>query len=76
MLLYGTQTAAMRSLAGHLLADAAGPALLLDVAALATRPAEELNVILRALERDGRVNTTPLVLDATGDPPRARPWTT
>ncbi|WP_221090730.1 ATP-binding protein [Deinococcus aquaedulcis] len=72
VLLYGTQTAAMRSLAGHLLADPVGPALLVDVAALATRPAEELNVILRALERSGRVNSTPLVLDATGDAPEGQ----
>ncbi|PTA67175.1 ATP-binding protein [Deinococcus arcticus] len=72
VLLYGTQTAAMRSLAAHLLADQTGSALLLDISALAARPAEELNVILRALERSGRVNAAPLVLDATGDAPEGQ----
>ncbi|WP_232337352.1 ATP-binding protein [Deinococcus arboris] len=70
-LLYGSQVQAMRSLAGHLLAGS-GRTLLLDVAALATRSPEALDVTLRALDREGRVTAAPLVLDVTGDAPEGQ----
>ncbi|GAA5503122.1 ATP-dependent zinc metalloprotease FtsH [Deinococcus xinjiangensis] len=65
VLFYGTDAEAMRALTGHLLQEH-GRVLQVDIAALASRPAPEFLLLLRAFKRDLRLKGFQAALNATG----------
>ncbi|ADV68654.1 ATP-binding protein [Deinococcus maricopensis] len=67
VMLYGSDPQALRDLAAHLMGDR-GEVLLVDLAALATRP-DDLAGLTRTLGRDTRLKPLGVVLDAGGDLP-------
>ena len=65
ILFYGTDAEAMRALTGHLL-QTHGRVLQVDVAALASRSAQDFMTLLRAFKRDLRLKGFQSALNATG----------